>query len=215
MALLQQWGKNGGLLSLGLAGLTGFGTLAVGILPWNWSVTGTISSPRIPDWEHPLRRRILETLASQPGICYRQLQKRLEVANGTLRHHLDVLANQQTVTTMAVNGRTCYYAGAPSQLEVVRHMNVKDEKAAEMLPVGLSQVQKEVVTRLVQEPLPPTQAAMARELNRSRASVNSAVLVLRRRGVLNSNRLDLASHLHGLRTGKLDYEWLDERSATA
>ena len=215
MALLQQWGKNGGLLSLGFAGLAGFGTLAVGFLPWNWSITGTISSPRIPDWEHPLRKRILETLSTRPGICYRQLQKRLEVANGTLRHHLDVLQNQRTVTTMAVNGRTCYYAGAPSQLEVVRHMNIKDEKAAQIMPVGLSQVQKEVVTRLVQEPLPPSQAAMARDLNRSRASVNSAVLVLRRRGVLNSNRLDLASHLHGLRTGKLDYEWLDDRQVTA
>jgi hypothetical protein len=56
---------------------------------------------------------------------------------------------------------------------------------------------------------------MARDLKRSRASVNSAVLVLRRRGVLNSNRLDLASHLHGLRTGKLDYEWLDDRQVTA
>jgi hypothetical protein len=56
---------------------------------------------------------------------------------------------------------------------------------------------------------------MARDLKRSRASVNSAVLVLRRRGVLNSNRLDLASHLHGLRTGKLDYEWLDDRQVVA
>ena len=215
MALLQQWGKNGGLLSLGIAGLSGFGTLAVGFMPWNWSITGTISSPRIPDWEHPLRRRILEALSCQPGICYRQLQKRLDVANGTLRHHLDVLQMQSTVTTMGVNGRTCYYAGAPSQLEVVRHMNVRDDQAAEMLPVGLSQVQKEVVTRLVQEPLPPSQAAMARDLNRSRASVNSAVLVLRRRGVLDSNRLDLGTHLIGLRTGKLDYEWLDERSVAA
>jgi predicted transcriptional regulator len=51
---------------------------------------------------------------------------------------------------------------------------------------------------------------MSRDLGRSRASVNSAVQVLRRRGILASSRLDLASHLQGLKTGRLDYEWLDE-----
>ncbi|MBT4059663.1 MAG: winged helix-turn-helix transcriptional regulator [Euryarchaeota archaeon] len=215
MALLKQIGSRHALLGVAVAGLTGIGSLATGFLPWNWSISGTISSSHSREWEHPLRRRILTTLESNPGICYRRLQKNLDVANGTLRHHLDVLQTQRTVTTMPVNGRTCYYAGAPSQIEILRDMKVEDEKAAEMLPVGLSQVQREVVTRLVQDPLPQSQASLARDISRSRASVNSAILVLRRRGILSCKNLDLADHLHGLRTGTLDYEWIDERPIAA
>ena len=215
MALLSQFGSRYALLGVAVAGLTGIGSLATGLLPWNWSISGTISSHRQREWEHPLRVQILDTLDSNPGICYRRLQRNLNVANGTLRHHLDVLQAQRTVTTMPVNGRTCYYAGAPSQLEIIRHMHIGDERAAEMMPVGLSQVQREVVTRLVQEPLPKSQASLARDINRSRASVNSAVLVLRRRGILSSLDLDLADHLIGLRTGTLDYEWIDERKVAA
>tara|TARA_A100001037_G_scaffold287835_1_gene297795 strand:+ start:787 stop:1434 length:648 start_codon:yes stop_codon:yes gene_type:complete len=215
MALLEQFGGRHALIAAGVAGLAGIGSLAVAAMPWNWFASGTISSPRRNAWEHPLRSRILNTLESNPGICYRQLQRQLEVANGTLRHHLDVLQGQRTVTTMAVNGRTCYYAGAPSQLEILRDMKVGDSRAAEMLPVGLSAVQREVVSRLAQEPLPPSQASLARDVGRSRASVNSAVLVLRRRGILANHKLDLADHLQGLRTGTLDYEWIDERSVAA
>ncbi len=215
MALLSQFSTRYSVIGAAVAGITGIGALAAGVLPWNWSISGTISSHRQREWEHPLRVQILDTLDSNPGICYRRLQKNLDVANGTLRHHLDVLQSQRTVTTMPVNGRTCYYAGAPSQLEIIRHMHIEDERAAQMMPVGLSQVQREVVTRLVQEPLPESQASLARDINRSRASVNSAVLVLRRRGVLSSHHLDLADHLIGLRTGTLDYEWIDERKIAA
>ena len=215
MALLSQFGSRYAFLGAAVAGLTGIGSPASGLLPWNWSISGAISSHRQRDWEHPLRVQILDTLGSNPGICYRRLQRNLNVANGTLRHHLDVLQTQRTVTTMPVNGRTCYYAGAPSQLEIIRHMQIEDEKAAEMMPVGLSQVQREVVTRLVQEPLPQSQASLARDISRSRASVNSAVLVLRRRGILSCSNLDLADHLIGLRTGTLDYEWIDERKVAA
>lgn len=214
MALLQQWRENHPMLSLGIvsltAGITGIGVFANSLLPWNWAVRGAISSPHIADWEHPLRRRILETLSANPGLCYRRLQSRLDAANGTLRHHLDVLVSQRTIAIIPVNGRSCYYAGAPSQLEIVKHLNVGDSRAAELLPVGLSQVQREVVARLVKDPLPQSQASVARDLGRSRASVNSAVQVLRRRGILANSRLDLASHLQGLKTGQLDYEWLDE-----
>lgn len=215
MALLSQFGSRNAVLITAVAGLTGVGSLAAGILPWNWTISGTINSHLRRDWEHPLRVQILDTLDTNPGICYRRLQRNLDVANGTLRHHLDVLQAQRTVTTMPVNGRTCYYAGAPSQLEIIRHMHIGDEEAAQMIPVGLSRVQREVVTRLVQEPLPQSQASLARDISRSRASVNSAVLVLRRRGILSCHDLDLAEHLIGLRTGTLDYEWIDERKVAA
>jgi len=63
---------------------------------------------------------------------------------------------------------------------------------ASSLPIGLSAVQRQVIDDILEEGVPRSQAELARRIGRSRASVHSAVKVLRRRGVL---RLDvLISH---------------------
>jgi len=137
----------------------------------------------------------------------------LNAANGTLRHHLDSLIADGTITVVSVNGRSCHYAGAPTQIEIIQGTGIIDAgTAAKMIPTGLSTVQRLIVARLSRNPLPPSQAAMARDLGRSRASVHSAVTVLRRRGIVDANSLDLAPHLIGLREGTIDYEWLADES---
>ena len=99
-----------GSLTAMAAGATGIAAL----LPLVPFAPGTLSSPREHSWEHPLRGRILRTLERSPGIHFRELQRQLDAANGTLRHHLRVLVNESSVTIVPVNGRTCYYAGAPA-----------------------------------------------------------------------------------------------------
>jgi len=94
MALLNQMGSRHALIGVAVAGLTGFGSLATSIFPWNWSISGTISSSHNRSWEHPLRSKILDALDLNPGICYRQLQRNLNVANGTLRH-LELATTQE------------------------------------------------------------------------------------------------------------------------
>ena len=109
-----------------------------------------------------LRKRILNTLERSPGIHFRELQRQLDTANGTLRHHLDVLVRERSITIMPVNGRTCYYAGAPAQVEILAGTGVTDpSQAAAMLPVGLSTVQRNIVSRLSENPEPPSQAQLA------------------------------------------------------
>ena len=213
MALIEQWRSTRPWFVDGLAALAG-GALGLGALfPFLApAAQGTLAAPRDHAWEHPLRKRILNTLERSPGIHYRELQRQLAAANGTLRHHLDVLIKERTVTIMPVNGRTCYYAGAPAQVEILAGSGVTDQsRAAEMLPVGLSTVQRNIVTRLSKTPEPPSQAQLARDLGRSRASVHSAIGVLRQRGILCAGRLALAPHLSGLRTSQVDYPWLDVR----
>ena len=213
MALLQQWRSKRSWFLDGLAAITG-GVIGLGgILPILVPVSeGTLAAPRDHSWEHPLRRSILSTLERSPGIHYSELQRQLDAANGTLRHHLDVLISERSVTTMSVNGRTCYYAGAPSQVEILAGTGVTDQaRAAEMLPVGLSTVQRKVVARLSRAPEPASQAELARDLGRSRASVHSAIGVLRQRGILSPSGLCLAPHLSGLQTSQVDYPWLDIR----
>jgi len=173
---------------------------------------GTMIAHRETGWEHPLRLRIIETLEKSPGIHFRELQRRLSAANGTLRHHLDSLTKEGIVTVVPVNGRTCYYFGAPAQVEILEGTGVIDDsRAAAMMPVGLSEVQRVVVARLTEGEGPESQAQLARDLGRSRASVHSAISVLRKRGIVNPSGLSLAPHLDGLRRSKVEYPWLDIR----
>ncbi|DAC32543.1 MAG: hypothetical protein QF365_00610 [Candidatus Thalassarchaeaceae archaeon] len=213
MALLEQWRSKrswflGGLFAF-TGGALGLGALFPAMLPP--AAQGTLAAPH-ENWEFPLRAKIMRTLDISPGIHFRELQRQLDAANGTLRHHLDVLISEKSVTTMSVNGRTCYYAGAPAQVEILEGMGITDDaRAASMLPVGLSELQRAVVSRLTRNEIPHSQAALARELGRSRSAVHSAVGVLRTRGIVCEGELRLANHLRELRTSRIEYNWLDLR----
>jgi DNA-binding Lrp family transcriptional regulator len=218
MALLQQWRSRrswaiDGIFALGGATLGITGLIPAFIPPIS---EGTISLSGEHPWEHPVRAKILTTLEKSPGLHFRELQRRMNAANGTLRHHLDVLVNEKTVTIIPVNGRTCYYAGAPAQIEILLGTGVRDEqKAAAMLPVGLSSLQKSIVVRLAVSCVPESQAQLARDLGRSRSAVHSAICVLRNRGILSPNKLVLADHLSGLKSSRIEYNWLDLRAEYA
>jgi len=217
MALIEQWRSKRSIVVDGLVALAGsaFGLGALIPVMVPPATQGTISAPR-ENWENPVRSRIMSTLNRSPGIHFRELQRRLDAANGTLRHHLDVLITEKSVTTMSVNGRTCYYAGAPAQVEILIGTGVTDdERAASMLPVGLSELQQAVVARLTRSDVPGSQAALARDLGRSRSAVHSAVGVLRTRGIVSDRELRLADHLSSLRTSRLEYNWLDLRAEMA
>ena len=217
MALIQQWREAHPWLSESLTAIVAGSTGIASILPLAAPFArGTLAAPSDHSWEHPLRGRILRTLERSPGIHFRELQRQLEAANGTLRHPLRVLVNERSVTVVPVNGRTCYYAGAPAQVEILEGTGVTDQStAAAMLPVGLSGVQRKIVNRLSSSPTPPSQAQLARDLGQSRTSVHSAVSVLRRRGIVSCGRLALAPHLSGLGMSKVNYPWLEIRQEYA
>ena len=66
-------------------GQSGCGGASLGAaMPWNWAASGVISTNENNPWEHPLRQRILQVLDAQPGLAYRELQRELGAANGTL-----------------------------------------------------------------------------------------------------------------------------------
>lgn len=219
MPLLSQWVRQRPWLAAGLAGAA---TGVVGLTGGVVAAAGTVGalalggiSTRATNTEHPLRRRILRTLEDRPGLCYRELQAALAAANGTLRHHLDVLQSQQVITVLPVNGRTCYFAGGPRQVEVLRSKVVSEERMATQLPIGLSLVQRLILENIEREGSPRSQAELARRLGRTRATVHSAVKVLRRRGILRDDQLSLMPHIdmdlcRGVHP-TVSYEHVDER----
>ena len=214
MALLRQWISQRPWLAAGIAGATG-GLVGLGSDLSSLAFTRGGVKSKISDYEHPLRRRIIRTLEKSPGLCYRELQSNLSAANGTLRHHLDVLTSRKSITIISVNGRTCYFAGAPSQVEVLRGMNVGENEAARKMPIGLSLVQRTIIDDIKVNGIPRSQASLARRIGRSRATVHSAVKVLRRRGIMREDRLEMAPHLINSEewnsSRPLDYDWSDER----
>ena len=220
MPLLAQWTRQRPWLAAGLAGAT---TGVVGFASGIATVAGAlgamafggISTKATTQHEHPLRRRILSTLESRPGLCYRELQLVMNTANGTLRHHLDVLQSRRAVTVMPVNGRTCFFAGGPSQIEVLRSKIVGEDRMAQQLPIGLSPVQRLILENIDKEGVPRSQSDLARRLGRTRATIHSAVKVLRRRGILRDDRIELMPHIDlemYTRVGRgVDYEYIDDR----
>ena len=110
MPLLAQWVRQRPWLAAGIASAAGGVTGLAGGIAAAASVVGGMAmgsvSTKARALEHPLRRRILSTLEQHPGLCYRELQSTLNAANGTLRHHLDVLQTGRSVTVLPVNGRT-------------------------------------------------------------------------------------------------------------
>ena len=211
MPLIEQWRQKFPWITETLAVLAGsslgLGLITNSLTPFS---SATISSPIENQWEHPLRGQILRTLQKSPGIHFRELQRQLSAANGTLRHHLRVLINEKSVTTIPVNGRTCYYAGAPAQVEILEGRGLTDQsKAAAMLPVGLSTVQRNIINHLSNLPKPTSQAQLARDIGKSRTTVHSAVSVLRNRGLISFENLSLAPHLENLRGSEINYPWID------
>jgi len=220
MPLLSQWVRQRPWLAAGLLGATGglsgiAGGVAAAASAIGAITLGSISSKSKQQHEHPQRLRILTALEVNPGLCYRELQSVLNTANGTLRHHLDVLQARNSVIIMPVNGRTCYFAGAPSQIEELRGMKLGEQAAANALPIGLSLVQRLILENIDKEGVPRSQAELARRIGRSRATIHSAVKVLRRRGILREDRVELMPHInmdmtwHG--TVAVDYDWNDNR----
>jgi predicted transcriptional regulator len=173
-------------------------------------IQGVLKGSPEHEWGHPLRNRIMITLDRSPGIHFRELQRRLVVANGTLRHRLRRMESEGDIFVQRTNGRVCYYAGPPAQLEILNGIRItSDARASSILPVGLSDLQRKIVSRLVERDSFRSQADLARSLGRSRSAVNSAVMVLRNRGIIQEDMIKLESHLSCLSNPTVDYGWVD------
>ena len=86
---------------------------------------------------------------------------------------------------------------------------------AQQLPIGLSPVQRLIIENIDREGVPRSQAALARRLGRTRATVHSAVKVLRRRGILRDDRIELMPHIDleiYSRPFGVDYDFVDDRN---
>ena len=94
-------------------------------------------------------------------------------------------------------------------------MNVGENEAASKMPIGLSLVQRTIIDDIRINGIPRSQASLARRIGRSRATVHSAIKVLRRRGIMREDRIEMAPHLidaeEWQNSRPIDYEWSDER----
>lgn len=91
--------------------------------------------------DHTVRDRIVDHVATNPGVAVQELRHELGIGYGTIRHHLDTLARNDLIVHRKVGRRRCYFLpGAMGP--------------AEMLAVGIAgtQAAERVVALVTQEP---------------------------------------------------------------
>lgn len=94
------------LVVAGAAGTAGLG----------WLVAALFSRlHRASTAAHPVRERIRLAIESEPGIHQRELERRLGIASGVLRHHLGRMTQARDVVAVSAHGYTCYFAGTTAE----------------------------------------------------------------------------------------------------
>ena len=154
MAILRQLRETYPWIADSMAAVLAASTGLAALVPFAPLTRGTLSAPREHDWEHPLRRKILRTLETSPGIHYRPCRRLLEPRTDS-KAPSPGSVNEKSVTIVPVNGRIGYFAGAPAQVEILSGTGVTPPIAAHMLPIGLSGVQRKIVTSLHDSPTRP------------------------------------------------------------
>lgn len=94
----------------------------VGFLAWYrnlaWFLFTRIARPDLLDQRH--RARIVDLVRADPGIHFEEIGRRLELANGAVRHHLVLLLRNTLLIEVRVHGKRCLFvpeAGHRSDLE--------------------------------------------------------------------------------------------------
>jgi len=59
--------------------------------------------------EHPSRQRIVDAVHANPGTHHRELQRNLQVSNGTLAYHIHRLERAGLLRSFEASGRKCHY----------------------------------------------------------------------------------------------------------
>jgi len=97
------------------AGL-GIGAVLLGVAYWAWPAVkglpafGLFSRVRRSRLlEDPLRARMAETIATAPGIHYKELARTVGIGHGAMEHHVAKLEEGGLIVVRRAGGYTCYY----------------------------------------------------------------------------------------------------------
>jgi len=127
-------------LSLPPVATVGLGVLAVlgSALYWLWpAIKGgplaLFSRLREPELAtHPIRRRILDAIAVEPGVHFAELRRRTALPNGSLVHHLGALERGGLVAVRHAGGYACHFL-ADSGADPRRAASTKADGARQLL----------------------------------------------------------------------------------
>lgn len=81
---------------------------------------------------HPARQRIHDLVREEPGLHFREIQRRLETGRGVLEHHLDKLVDADVLAVHEAHGYTCYFVQgslAPDLVEVAPLVRAETARA--------------------------------------------------------------------------------------
>lgn len=71
--------------------------------------------------KHPVRKMLLDLVEATPGIHYKELLRRTELAKGSLEHHVKKLLDGDLLTRHAADGYTCYFLKGQQDYSVMAY----------------------------------------------------------------------------------------------
>lgn len=109
--------------------------LALGLLYWLWPVikSGSVGlfsrHTQATVLEHPQRARLVQIVEANPGVRFHELRTASGLGNGTLSHHVRVLAAHGHLRRLAKGGSTFFFPATPDKAAETRAVALKSEGA--------------------------------------------------------------------------------------
>lgn len=125
---------------------------------------------------HPTRSAIMQVVQDSPGIHFKELQRRTQLANGTLRHHVRYMSDAGLMSERRQGGFTCYYPG--------EHIPADTLAAA---PVLKSDTARDVLAAIKQRP-GTSVAQIARQTGLAGGTIGYHVKRLKDAGLVEGRR---------------------------
>ncbi len=136
-----------GLVPIGPKAASGAGALGIlaGLLYYFWpalksgAVFGLFSrveSSAVA--QHPMRRRILDAVAAEPGIHHNALCRKTDIGSGAMFHHVGKLTAAGELVMRSDGHYRCYFLPATSKADVARGLTVRSDGAQAVLDAVLA-----------------------------------------------------------------------------
>lgn len=113
--------------------------LAIGAIYWLWPVMkggalGLFSRhTQATVLDHPQRARLVQIVEANPGLRFNELRTASGLGNGTLSHHVRVLAAHGHLRRLAKGGSTFFFPATPDRAMEARAVALKSEGARRVL----------------------------------------------------------------------------------
>ena len=133
--------------------------------------------------DEPTRQKLLSTIYTEPGTNFTILKEKLGLHNGTLAHHINILENNNMITSHRSGRQRLFFPFGGSINSTIRNSLITNK------------TQKEII-QIVKENPGITQSMISQQLGMSRQKINYHVNSLSNNSVLRIEKQGRITRLY-------------------